>query len=312
MADAAAKLAGGLTAAQKEKALFAFDDPERTNWHFVPLQKDRQPLRKGLRLDQMTKEQREQVRDLLRAGTSTSGFIKAITIMSLESILRELEKNGANVRDPLWYFVSIFGTPGRAGRWGWRVEGHHLSLNFTLDGTRVVGASPAFFGANPARVNAGNRKGLRTLAEAEDLARELFASLDADQARVARQPRLFGEIEEGKPAATGGKPVGLPGARMTESQRGLLLRLLQSYADRLPAAVAAAQMDDLRRAGPDEVYFAFARDDDKPGQPWTYRVQGPTALVEFLDVQADSAGNPANHIHSAWRDLRGDFGRPRP
>jgi hypothetical protein len=313
MSDAAARLLDELTAPQKDRAVFAFDDPERTNWHFVPLQKERKPLRKGLPLGEMSARQRDAALALVRAGTSPSGYAKATTIMmTLEAILREVEKGGANVRDPGWYFVSLFGTPSRSGRWAWRIEGHHLSLNFVVDRGRVVASTPAFFGANPAHVLDGDRKGLRALPESEDLARELFASLDAEQTRLALQPRPFEEIEQGKPAPNAGKPVGLPAGKMNDRQRKLLERLLRSYADRMPDDVAAAQMDEVRQRGLDGLYFAFAQDGRKPGRPWTYRVHGPTVMIEFLDVQADSSGNPANHIHSAWRDVRGDFGLPRP
>ena len=66
-------------------------------------------------------------------------------------------------------------------------------------------------------------------------------------------------------------------------------------------------MGRVKAAGLDKVHFAYAGE-DKPGKPHTYRVQGPTFVIEFLNVQEDSAGNPANHIHSAWRNLAGDFG----
>src|SRR5207248_10299893 len=123
--------------------------------------------------------------NLLKAGTSPAGYTQATTIMSLEGILHELEKNGANVRNPGWYFLTVFGTPSKTGRWGWRIEGHHLSLNFALDHGKITAATPAFFGANPAEVKAGDRKGLRTLPEVEDLARELIRSLTEEQRQVA-------------------------------------------------------------------------------------------------------------------------------
>jgi hypothetical protein len=310
MVAAAEKLLDSLNPEQKAKAVLAFDDKERWNWNFVPLQEKKKPLRKGLRMDQMSDEQRKTTLDLLRAGTSRSGYDKATTIMSLESILHDLEKNGANVRDPSWYFVTLFGTPAKADRWGWRIEGHHLSLNFVVDKGKVAAATPAFFGANPARVTAGDKKGLRTLAEAEDLAQELFKSLDKEQQEAALQAKNFDEIEQGKPAPTVGKPVGLAAAKMTQKQRDVLRRLIAAYAERMPPEVAAAEMDEVNRAGLDAVHFAFAQDRDKAGRPWTYRVQGPTFVIEFLDVQPDSAGNPANHIHSAWRSMTGDFGIP--
>ena len=312
MSDAAAKLANSFNDDQKSKALFAFDSEERTNWWFVPLQKDKKPLRKGLRFDRMTGEQKEMAKALLRAGTSSSGFGKATTIMSLEAVLAELEKNGENVRNPGWYFVSIFGTPSKAGKWGWRIEGHHLSLNFVVDRGKIVASTPAFFGANPALIKneteKGPKKGYRTLPQAEDLAQQLFASLNDEQKKEARQPEQFPEIEQGKPVAHPGTPKGIAAAKMNEKQRGLLMKLIQSYADRMPSEVAAAEMDDVKTGGLDKIHFAFAQDAKKPGKPYTYHIQGPTFLIEFLNVQADSARNPANHIHSCWRDLRGDFG----
>lgn len=312
MSDAAATLVNSFNDDQKSKALFAFDSKERTNWWFVPLQKDKKPLRKGLRLEHMTGEQKEAAKALLRTGTSASGFVKATTIMSLEAVLAELEKNGANVRDPGWYFLSIFGTPSKAGKWGWRVEGHHLSLNFVVDRGKIVASTPAFFGANPALIKneteKGPKKGQRTLSQAEDLAQQLFASLNDDQKKEARQAKLFPEIEQGKPAAHLGAPRGVPAAKMNEKQRDLLMQLIQSYANRRPPEVAEKEMADVKSAGTDKIHFAFAQDDTKPGKPYTYRIQGPTFIIEFLNVQADSAGNPANHIHSCWRDPKGDFG----
>src|SRR6516162_4722997 len=199
MTAAADKFVGSLTEDQMKKALIAFDDKERTNYHFVPLQdKDKKPSRKGLRLEEMTAEQKDLARALLRTGTSESGYRSALTIMSLESILHDQEKGGTNVRNPEWYFFTVFGTPGKTGKWGWRVEGHHLSLNFTLDGGQIVAATPAFFGANPATLKQGANKGQRTLPEAEDLARDLFKSLDDEQKKVALQEKAFAEIEEGK------------------------------------------------------------------------------------------------------------------
>ncbi len=310
MTGAAEKFLSMLNDTQKGQAQFAFDDKERTNFNFVPLQdKEMKPTRKGLRLQEMTAEQKEAAKTLVKAGTSTSGYTKAITIMSLESILNELEKpKGVNIRNPEWYFFTVFGTPSKTGKWGWRVEGHHLSLNFTIDRGKVLAATPAFFGANPAEVKAGDRKGLRALPEAEDFARDLFDSLDAEQKKVASQAKQFPEIEQHVAKPGVGEAVGLPAAKMTEKQRATLEKLLTGYANRMPPEVAAAQMADVKAAGLDKVRFAFAREVDKPGKPYSYRVQGPTFVVEFLNIQADSAGNPANHIHSAWRNLGGDFG----
>jgi hypothetical protein len=313
MVGAAEKFVDSLKPEQKDKAAFAFDDKERTNWHFVPLQtKDKKPTRKGLPLEEMSAGQKALARDLVKAGTSAAGFDKAMTIMSLEAILRDLEKKGSMVRNPEWYFFTIFGSPSRAGKWGWRVEGHHLSLNFVVDRGKVVASTPAFFGANPALVKGGDRKGLRTLPEAEDRAQELFASLDQDQRAAARQAKQFPEIEQGKARPNVGTPVGLSASGMTAKQKDVLLKLIEGYSERMPPEIATREVAEVKAAGLDKVHFAFVREDFKPGKPYTYRVQGPTFVIEFLNVQSDSAGNPANHIHSSWRNIKGDFGLAAP
>jgi hypothetical protein len=310
MTEAADKFLAGLSADQKKQAVFAFDDKERINWDFVPLEKDKKPTRKGLRLEEMSADQQAAAKALVKAATSKTGFDKALTIMSLESILLDLEKGKGPVRNPGWYFFTIFGTPSKAEKWGWRVEGHHLSLNFVIDKGKVTSATPAFFGCNPADVMAGDRKGLRTLAEAMDDAKALLTSLDDAQRKTVMQEKQFPEIKMKTAAPPMSDPVGLPAAKMTDKQKELLWKLIKSYAEREAPEIAVVQLAQAKDAGLDKVYFAMAVDESKPGKPYTYRIQGPTLLIEFINVQADSAGNPANHIHSSWRNPKGDFGIP--
>ncbi len=309
MADAAGKFVGLLSPEQKKKAVFAFDDPHREKWFFTPQQdKQKHPTRKGIRLDELNGQQKMAAIALLREGLSAKGFDQATTIMSLETILADLEKNGAMVRNPNWYFVSIFGEPSNTGQWGWRVEGHHLSVNLTLNKGEVVSATPLVFGANPAEVRQGPRKGLRTLPEIEDIVKQLIASLTEEQQKLARQPKQLPEIKEGQPTAGVGAPVGLPAGQMTEEQKATLWKLLEAYASRSPGDVAQAELKRAKEAGAEKITFAYHIDEDKKGKPYTYRVQGPSFVVEFLNVQSDSAGNPANHIHSGWRTLPEDLG----
>ena len=232
--------------------------------------------------------------------------------MSLEDILRDLEKGGRNVRDPGWYFVTIFGAPDRTAKWGWRIEGHHLSINYLIENGEVAAATPAFFGANPATVRDGPRKGLRAIPDVDDLAKELYKSLDDKQRQQARQPaekfpsHQFPEVSA-TPTAKVSEREGVPASAMTESQRATLDKLVHAYLSRLPGDVSAAEFDRIQKAGIDKVNFAFAGGTET-GEPHTYHVQGPTFVAEFLNVQEDSANNPANHIHSVWRHLPKDFG----
>jgi len=308
MTGTAEKLVAGLKAEQKAKGLFDFDSKERTHWYFTPQQKDRKPTRKGLRLDEMSKEQRQLTLALVKEGLSDKGYKEATTITSLESILAELEKKGSMVRNPDWYFLSVFGTPSKTGKWGWRFEGHHLSLNFPLEGGKIVSAPPTFFGANPAEVKSGPRKGLRTLPGSVDKLRALLDLLDDEQRKAAHQSKPFPEIEEAVAKPGVGKPVGIPGSKLNDKQTAALLALIETYADRVTDDVSRRQLAQVKKDGLAEVHFAYGPGDGAPGKPFTYRVQGPAFVIEFLDVQADSAGNPANHIHSAWRNMKGDFG----
>jgi uncharacterized protein DUF3500 len=309
MATAAQNLLDTLSAEQKAKAVFEFDSKERTNWNFVPLQdnKTKTYTRKGLPLGEMNPDQVKLALALVKASTSAYGYDQAVQIMSLESILRELEKSGSMVRNPGWYFFTVFGTPGKTGRWGWRVEGHHLSLNFTVEQGQLVSATPAFFGANPASVKNGPRKGVRTIPEADDLAKELYQVLDKDQQKVAYHEKAFPEPEQKSVKPNVGAPVGLPAAKMTGAQKATLKKLMTAYTKRMRPEVSEEQWKKVDAAGFDKVHFAY-NGGLEPGQLHTYRVQGPTFVIEFKNDQTDGAGNPANHIHSVWRRLDGDFG----
>jgi hypothetical protein len=314
MADAAKAFLGTLNAEEKKKATFPFDDKHRLMWFFTPQQdKEKHFTRVGARLEEMSPEQKAAALGLLKTGLSAKGFEQATAIMSLEGILADLEgTKGAMVRNPGWYFVTVFGDPSNTGPWSWRFEGHHMSVNYTLDKGEVVTATPLMFGANPAVVKGGPRQGLRTLPSIEDDARALIKSLTPDQDKAAKQPTPPGyekvwEIKENNPRADVGPPVGVTADKLTDDQRKTLTSLLQSYADRMPEDLARGEMKRANATPPGKLYFAYTGSPE-PGKPYTYRVQAPEFVVEFLNVQADSAKNPANHIHSAWRRLPADFG----
>jgi len=245
--------------------------------------------------------------DLLKVGLSATGYEQATGIMSLEALLAQLEgAKGSMTRDPSWYFVSLFGTPGN-GAWGWRIEGHHLSVNFTLDKGEVVSASPVLFGTNPAEIRTGPNKGKRVLPVIEDAAKELIKSLTEEQNTLAKLPKQLPEIKEGQPTAGVGEPIGIASVKLTAAQKMMLNKLIAAYADRLPGDLAAKEKKQALGAAAEKVFFAYCVEEKKPGKPYTYRVQGPTFVIEFLNVQADSAKNPANHVHSGWRTLPTDF-----
>jgi hypothetical protein len=297
MAETANRFLASLTPEQRAKASFSFEADERQNWHFIPIE------RKGLALREMTPTQKHLASALLSAGLSQQGYIKAETIMSLEDVLRMIEKGSGPERDPEKYYFSIFGQPSAGGTWGYRVEGHHLSQNYSVVNGRVAGA-PSFFGANPAEVRDGPRKGLRTLAAEEDLGREVIQSLDPDQRKAAVvSAEAYKDIltASDRKAALKGQPSGLSASKMNSKQFGLLLALLEDYANNMPEQIAQSREAEIKSAGKG-IYFAWAGGFEK-GQPHYYRIQTPAFLIEYDDTQ-----NNANHIHSVWRDFDGDFG----
>lgn len=308
MADAAETFLASLDDKQKTRATFGFDSEERTRYFFTPQQENRKATRKGLPLADMNDKQKDAATALLKASAGEAGYKKASLVVSLEALLADLEgKKGAMVRDTTWYFVTVFGKPSKSGKWGWRFEGHHLSLNFTLDGGKVVSATPCFYGSNPAVVKEGKQKGTEALPETEKPYLDLVALLDEDQKKTAKQAKQFPEVEENKQKPGVGKPVGLAAKAMTDKQKEALQKLVKGYAARMHPKVAAAEMAEIEKAGWDGVHFAYAGE-PAAGKPRTYRVQGPTFVIEYVNTQADSAKNPANHIHSSWRNVKGDFG----
>ncbi len=300
MAVAAERFMASLSSEQSAKARYEFDSPERLDWHFIPRE------RKGLPIKELKSEQRALAFGLIESGLAGSGFLKATTIMSLEAVLRELEQGRGPTRDPELYFLTIFGTPADRGKWGWRVEGHHLSLNFMLEDGKIVAATPAFFGANPAEVRQGPRQGLRTLADREDRALRLLQSLDDNQRKAALfDSKAPGDIRAAHtPQPPTDAAVGLSYGELNADQKRMLRALFESYAQDMPDEVSRAWLGELRDAGVNAVRFAWAGPADR-SQPHAYRVQGPTFVIEFNNTQ-----NGANHIHSVWRNMLGDFGIP--
>jgi len=298
MAGAANNLLVTLSADQKAKATYAMNHEERVNWHFVPRE------RKGLPLKQMDSAQQALAHALLSAGLSQRGAMKASTIMSLEDVLKVMEKDTQGRRDPAQYFFTVFGEPSDTGTWGWRVEGHHLALNFTVVKGQSIATAPCFFGANPAEVKTGPRKGLRVLAREEDTARELLLALDAKQKTVAViDPTAPKDILTfNKRKVEPGAPKGIPAAKLTKKQQDMLMTVIEEYAANMPEDLAAVRMDAARKAGLDKIHFGWAGGPDR-GQGHYYIIQGPTFLIEY-----DNTQNDANHIHSVWRDFNGDFG----
>ncbi len=306
MTAAARHFVASLPDEQRAKAVFPFDGEVRLDWHYIP-----KANRKGLPFKAMTPEQVHLAHALLNAGLSARGYAKAATVMSLESLVRELEAAQGRstmlaLRDPFLYYLSIFGDPSGSGPWGWSVEGHHLSLNFTIVDGRAAATSPAFHGSEPHNVLAGARAGLRALGMEEDRARALLAALDEPQRRktiVADQAPSDIFSAARRKVEFEGAPQGLPASEMNDAQKGLLMELVEEYVGNAAEDLQERRRERVRQSG-EEIYFAWMGSTTPGiGQPHYYRVQGKRFLIEYDNIQ-----NQANHSHTVWRDYDGDFG----
>jgi len=296
MADAARSVLVALEPAKRTKAVLAFNSDDRLDWHYVPRS------RRGVSFQEMKPAERQAALELLRASLSEMGFEKVETIRRLEDVLHAM--SGSSIRNPELYYFTIFGEPGDKGAWGWRYEGHHLSLHWTVVDGKLVASTPQFLGANPADVREGPQKGTRALAAEEDLGRALVRSLRPDQVAVAVvAKRAPGDILTGASrVAAIHEDTGIAYDKLDAQQQGLLLSLIEAYASAQAPAEAQARLARVK-AGLVRTKFAWMGGLEK-GQGHYYRIQGPADLIEY-----DNTQDGANHVHCVWRVFDGDWGR---
>lgn len=321
MGEAAERFLASLSPDQRAKAALDFSDQEmRTRWFYTPVSRD------GLPLTEMDRRQQRLAHQLAATGLSRAGYSTASTIMGLETTLDALEgwRRPHPGRDPGLYYVSVFGKPDAKAPWGWRFEGHHISLNYTLADGQILSPTPTFFGSNPAEATLGSVGALRPLGSVEDLARELMHTLEPGQCAaailapvaptdivLANQPRAAeGTLPSPSHLSPAQQealrytraPKGLAAAAMHPTQREILLALVGEYIHRIPDEVAEIEMAELQRRGIEDLHFAWAGGLERR-QGHYYRIQGSRFLIEY-----DNTQNDANHIHSVWRDPDNDFG----
>ena len=292
------RLLAGLPPALRAQATKPFGDGDRVEWHYTPRS------REGISFRDIDAKNREAVHALLRTALSAAGHRRVTNIIELELVLRDIETFGFS-RDPERYHLTVYGTPDAERRWGWRFEGHHLSLNFTLAGDKAVADTPSFFGANPAAVPRGAKKGLRALGEEHDAGWAVLESLSEAQRREAVfEGRTYGEIVTGnRERVEPLEAAGISAAQLDEKQRAALWRLIEVYAANFEPGLAQARLARAKQGGIEAIRFGWAGATTR-GKQHYYRVQGPLFLIEY-----DASQNDGNHIHTVWRDFNGDFGR---
>ena len=290
-----------LSAEQRKMTIYDFNDNERFNWHFFP-----KTDRKGIAMKNLTEVQKKLLFSFLQQCLSETGVQQTKEIIYLEGILRQLEnrKETDEYRDPGKYHIIFFGEPIKESIWGWRIEGHHLSLNFSAADNLIVAMTPAFMGSNPAIVPTGPEKGLQVLKKEEERAFQLLHSLTEDQLTKAvfsiQAPNEILTFVDRTVKLT--EKWGIYYKDLDNTQQQMLIDLLEVYIGRYTKLFATQMMDELKEAGINQIRFAWAGS-LQTGKAHYYQISGPTILIEY-----DNAQNNANHVHSVVRDLKRDFG----
>lgn len=303
LVSAARNFINTLDSSQKSVALYPFDSDERYSFHFFPIEN-----RKGISFNELNSEQKLAARNLIKTCLSDNALKKVQEIMQLENVLKEIEnrKPEDHYRDSGKYNLVIFGVPGDNTIWGWRFEGHHICFNFSSKDKKLVSGTPGFFGANPAIVRNGPRKGLQVLKEETEGGFALLHSLNKEQSKkVLIDTTAPGDIITFvNRKAMIDHPAGILYSEMTSKQQEQLLQLVNVYVHRYTRLFADNMLKEIQQAGLNNLRFAWAGfTQPEAGKPYYYRIQGPTIIIEY-----DNSQNNANHVHSVLRDLKNDFG----
>ena len=317
MAETARAFLASLSQQQRDAAEYAFDaDADRTRWSNLPAS---MVQRIGVRLGDLTDEQRRTLHGLLRASTSSQGYQKIAGVIRLDEVLhdeasaavasgeRRLPERLLESWTSANYWISFFGQPGDPA-WGWMINGHHLAASFTVVGDRIA-FTPLFLGAEPYEIERGLEAGWRVLANEGERGWRLLQVLDHDQrARAVLADDIPPDVLTG-PGRKGALSefAGIRASELSETQLALLWELIEEYTANADRAAADAQLDAIRADGLDALRFAWIGPTDDRAARYYYRIHGPSILVEYI-VEEGVGGDAANHVHTIMRDPGNDYG----
>jgi Protein of unknown function (DUF3500) len=287
---------------KRKTATFDWNGAEWRGWNYFGFTGYIKP---GLRLEQMSAEQKAAAWNLLATVWSPRGLEKTKNVMTLQDVLAA-SGNGAGKRSSERFSFSIFGAPAETGAWGFRLEGHHLTQSISVHDGRIVSITPSSFSALPNRIASGKHAGLITLKDEEMLARRLAGDLAPRLQQRARQSdSALGNIlsSAGRERANAQK-IGIAAADLTGAQRDLLWQLVETYTvEHLVAPLAAAQKARVRTGDGGAVHFAWYGA-NTPEKAFGYRIIADGFVIELGSVDPE-----AQHLHTIYNDLGNVLGR---
>ena len=302
---------------QNNTGRLQFNDTSRLKWNNLPVGLR---ARVGTSIGNMTDNQRKLLHRILSVSLSSQGYLKATSIMHLDDLLNRyydtlFYKQGIDdqtykmVKGLLWshknYFFAFFGNPTE-NIWGYKLEGHHLSINFTFVNDKLS-VTPFFIGTDPAEYPNSEYAGWRVLGQEEDLGIKLIHLLSPMQQQKAT---MTTEVPKDIiTAAESGKRLvdnwGIMGAEMNNKEKAILQYIIREFVFNLEYDKALIEYDKILKAGVDKIYFGWIGKYEE-SEPHYYVLNGPTFIIEF-----DNNGGPrngANHIHAIWREKGNEYG----
>ena len=267
---------------------FPFEDSMRMKWERLPGQ------RMGLKLAHFTETQKIAFHELMRSCLSTQGYLTVTAVMFNEDIQKKFEPTlGRNE-----YWVEVFGNPSANGFWSWKLEGHHLSLNFTFRGNQMISNSPFLMSTNPANsITDSARAGLIILYKEEELGRQLVNALTEAQLKKGYNSRkktaiVYSEQDKNNIHVP---DEGIYYDELDKDQQRLLKTLVMEYFNNFnPGEVPS--VDDFCNK---KLRFFYV-DCREKGKPHYYRFENGQQIIEYENYD--------NHIHCFWR-TDNDFGK---
>lgn len=298
--NAAESFLATLTAAQREQVQYAFDDAEqRVRWSNLPVTMVEHG---GLRMGDLTEQQRAAAMTVLQAALSDMGYRKIVGIVESDEVLRK-EGRGSPMFGRDQFYISFMGKPSTTEPWRVQFGGHHLGLNVTLAGNQGV-LTPSLIAVQPARFELDG-KVVRPMGRETDKAFELARSLSGKQREKAvlsfqMRDLVLGPGHDGETV----QPEGIPVSELNTQQQELLMELVAEWAGIIHDSAAAEKMSEIR-SHLDETWFAWSGPMEL-GKGY-FRVQGPTLIIEYAPQRL--GGDVTMHIHSMFRDPTNDYGK---
>jgi Protein of unknown function (DUF3500) len=297
---------------QKKSALLAFNDTARIKWNNLPVGLR---ARAGINIGSMDEGQRKLLHRILSVSLSSQGYLKATGIFHLDNLLNWYYDSLFNnnkidstrhvmLQNLKWshrnFYLAFFGMPSDTA-WGYKIEGHHLSINFTFVNNKLS-VTPFFIGTDPAEYGISEYAGWRVLGQEEDLGLKLIHLLSSSQQQKATMnkdvPRDIITAAE-----SGIRLIdywGIKGSEMTKEQQAVLQNIIREFVFNMEYDKAVTEYDKIVKAGIDKIYFGWIGPYEE-NKPHYFLLNGPTFIIEF-------ANNNGNHIHAIWREKGNEYG----